>query len=263
MINKLKDFLKKIGVFKYYMFIKNKLYYERKLQALEKELEQKRFQFYSTIIRNNNLVFDVGANIGNRTDIFLKLNARVVAIEPQPQCAAVLRKQFGDRIYLEQVGLDEKNDTLTMYIADESTISTFSKEYIERVKETKFRKNTWAETISVPVIRLDQLVEKYGIPDFCKIDVEGYELNVLKGLSKPIPFISFEYSVPEMIDKLLGCLEYLHRLDDRYRFNYSVQESMEFNSDLWVNYSDFLNLINHSSFSASEFGDIYVKLIEQ
>lgn len=262
MIEKIKDFLKKIGVFKYYMFLKNKLYLEKKLQVLERQQEEMRRKFYSSLINPGDLVFDVGANVGNRTSIFLELGAKVVAVEPQPACAALLREKFGNRINLEQVGLDEKNDVLTMYIADESTISTFSREYIDLVKETKFKKNKWEQSIQVPVIRIDELVGKYGVPVFCKIDVEGYELQVLKGLSRPIPMISFEYSVPELTDKLLACINYLQELDPRYRFNYSVQESMVFNLENWVKAEEIRNLVNTPAFSGSEFGDIYAKIID-
>lgn len=245
------------------MFLKNKLYYEKKLQAIERQQELARLKFYSSIIKENDLVFDVGANIGNRTSVFLDLKAKVVAVEPQPSCLNILKERFGNTIALEQVGLDEKEDTLTMYIADESTISTFSKEYIDLVKDTKFKKNNWNQTIQVPVIRIDNLIAKYGLPVFCKIDVEGYELNVLKGLSKPIPLISFEYSVPELAGKLLACLVYLHELDERYRFNYSIQESMAFNSNSWLSYEEILSIINTPLFNNSEFGDIYVKLVKE
>lgn len=242
------------------MFLKNKLYYEKKLKTLERQQELARFHFYSTIIKEGDLVFDVGANVGNRTSIFLELKTRVIAIEPQPSCVKVLKEKFGSSITLEQLGLDEKDDTLTMYIADESTISTFSKEYIDSVKDTKFKKNRWEQTIQVPVTRIDNLIDKYGLPSFCKIDVEGYELNVLKGLSKPIPLLSFEYSVPELSDKLIACLQYLHQLDARYRFNYSIQEDMKMKLPNWMTYDEILNLIKTSEFNNTEFGDIYVKL---
>src|SRR5262245_12044409 len=51
--------------------------------------------FYSQFIAPGNLCYDVGANVGDRTDIFRKLGARVIAIEPQTACLEVLRQRFG------------------------------------------------------------------------------------------------------------------------------------------------------------------------
>ena len=58
--------------------------------------DQKMLDFYSQFISNNDVVFDVGANIGNRSKIFLKLNASVIAVEPQDECIKYLQSTFGN-----------------------------------------------------------------------------------------------------------------------------------------------------------------------
>ena len=83
------------------------------------------------------------------------------------------------------------------------------------------------------------MIKKYGIPNFCKIDVEGYELEVLKGLSKPIKTLSFEYTIPEFIDKDVDCNEYLNSLG-KIVCNYSSADSMELAYSEWKNPEEFI-----------------------
>src|SRR5579859_7288140 len=55
----------------------------------------KRIQtFYKQFVSSGDLVFDVGANIGERIEIFRSLGAKVVSVEPHPECIQVLKKKF-------------------------------------------------------------------------------------------------------------------------------------------------------------------------
>ena len=142
--------------------------------------------FYSQFIKPNDLVFDVGANIGNRTVIFLELEAKVIAIEPQKECYEKLTKRFGDKIELVKKGLGEKESIETLYVSELSAISSFSKEHVDVMKEDRFKGTNWNSSVDIEMTTIDSLIEQFGTPVFCKIDVEGYEYDVLKGLSKPL-----------------------------------------------------------------------------
>jgi FkbM family methyltransferase len=233
---------------------------ERAQAKEELLLLPKRVQFYSRFLNAGNLVFDVGANEGNRIQALLELNASIVAVEPQPQCISVLEKKFGDRITIEKIGLGSAAGRATMHVADVSTISTLSKDFIEKTSESRFKRNKWDDTIEIELSTLDILIKKYGIPVFCKIDVEGFEAEVLKGLHSPIQNISFEYCVPEMKDQLLDCIKIIHSLDSNYIFNYSIAESMELANHSWKNLEEFLITVNTDEFTQTLFGDIYCKL---
>jgi FkbM family methyltransferase len=228
-------------------------------EALELSLIPVRKAFYSQFIRPNSLVFDVGANVGNRVQVFLELTNKVIAVEPQPSCADVLMAKFGEKIIIEQVGLSDKQGELEMRIASDSTISSFSNNFIEATSKGRFKNYSWNETITVPVTTLDQLIHKHGIPAFCKIDVEGFELNVLQGLTKPIPYISFEYCVPELQDNMINCINYLATLSPTATFNYATEENMQLANEVWINHSDFLQLVKSQTFINTQFGDIYFK----
>lgn len=259
-MQKLKAFLKKIGVFKYYMYIKRKLFLDRKLRKIEAANRQNRLNMYKEYISTGDLCFDVGANIGNRTEIFLQLGAKVVAVEPQESCAAILENKFGAKIHLEKTGLGAEKGEMEMFIADESTISTLSSEFIEKTKNNKFKNNSWNSKVIIPITTLDDLVLKYGLPAFCKIDVEGFEAEVLKGLSTPIPKLSFEYNVPELSGNIQFCLAYLNNLSKDYVYNYCVGESMKPALTNWQTFEQFKVTTSGPPFLSSDFGDIYAIL---
>ncbi len=231
--------------------------------AKKKRQEENLLSFYSTIIKPNDLVFDIGANVGNRSDIFLQLGAKVVAIEPQPNCVAELQVRFNDRIIIEPVGLAKESGEMDMYIADESTISTFSKDVADILKSTRFSRNEWNEIIKVKVTTLNDIIEKYGIPRFCKIDVEGFELEVLSGLKKAVPALSFEYCVPELKSNLMNCLACLNELESTFVYNYSIEESMKYALTEWVSYQDFIKICATPNFDSTLFGDVYVKQLNK
>jgi FkbM family methyltransferase len=239
-----------------------KKYNTRKWEAaharMEKELFPARLAFYRQFIDPNDLVFDVGANIGNRVEIFIACGAKVIAVEPQPSCVNILNQKFGRSIIIEQVGLSDRDGELTMRIATDSTVSTFDSNYIEETKG-KFRFTEWKDTIQVPITTLDKLISKHGVPRFCKIDVEGFELQVLKGLHTPIPYISIEYIVPERTEAAISCITLLKNISPYGQFNYSIGESMTWALKEWLSFDLFIKHVKSTEFNKTSFGDIYYK----
>ncbi|HET9747040.1 MAG TPA: FkbM family methyltransferase [Chitinophagaceae bacterium] len=215
--------------------------------------------FYQKWITPGSLVFDIGANVGNRIDIFLELGANVVAVEPQKECIQTLREKFGTRISIENIGLSNKEGELDFHLANESTISSFSGEFISKTSADRFKRNKWEKTIKVNVSTFDKLIEKYGVPRFSKIDVEGFELEVLQGLNQKVSALSFEYCVPEMSGKLYECLERIKLLDPSASYNYSVGESFSLSAANWLSFADFSALVKERAFHKTGFGDIYVQ----
>ena len=83
---------------------------------------------------------------------------------------------------------------------------------------------------------LDRMIERYGVPQFCKIDVEGFELDVLRGLSQPLSCISFEYHLTEA-ERLTSCLDHLSGLS-RIRINFICIDGSEFVLPEWIEPKD-------------------------
>jgi len=227
-------------------------------QKQEEELMPLRVEFYKNFINPGDTVFDVGANVGNRVEAFLQCEAKVIAVEPQPSCVEILTNKFGNRLTIENVGLNDTIGELEMQIANDSTVSSFNKDYINKTKE-RFKYSKWEKTIKVQVTTLDNLIIKHGVPKFCKIDVEGFELQVLKGLHTKIPFISIEYCVPEMENQNIECLKYLNSLDNEALYNYSIGESMKWALTDWMKFDEFMKHVESKDFTRTSFGDIYIK----
>jgi FkbM family methyltransferase len=225
----------------------------------EKAEMARRQAFYSQFVQAGDLCFDVGANLGNRVGPLLAVKASIVAVEPQQFCQKVLKFRFGKKIQIVPMGLGEAEGVKEFYISDATYLSSFSKTWIDSVKKDRFKENEWSNVGKVQMTTLDKLIAEYGAPAFIKIDVEGYELEVLKGLSSPVKMISFEYTTPEQTDLAIGCIEMIRSINPDIECNYSVGESMEFEMAEFIKVEEMLKLINGAEFTETGFGDIYVK----
>ncbi len=252
----IKKILRNTGLYVYLKYVRKK-YFPSDVQKQEDRLIDEKLTFYKQFLSPGDLCFDVGANIGNRTEIFLMLEAKVVAVEPQSECAKMLKLRFGKKINLINMALGEKETNASMYISDTSEISSLSKDWIDSVSKSRFKDSQWNKKETVKITTLTNLIALIGVPKFCKIDVEGYEEEVLKGLSRPIEYISFEYTIPERLSNFSKCLAQLSRIGE-FDCNYTVGEKMKLESETWISKGDLLKKITEIS-SELLFGDIYVR----
>lgn len=131
------------------------------------------------------LVYDLGLHKGEDTDYYLKRGFRVVAIEADPELAALNRQRFADEIdsgrlvLVEGAVSDTADDQVTFFRnVDHSVWGTVVKSWAER----NSRLGTGSVEVTVRVVRLGELFERYGAPYYLKIDVEGMDLVALKTL---------------------------------------------------------------------------------
>jgi len=210
--------------------------------------------FYQKYIKKDQLVFDVGANIGNRALVFRDLGARVIAFEPNPDLFSVLKYRFGDSIEIVNKGIGLKNEILEFNIASNNLVSSFSKKF----SDLKGKSNSikYDKSIKVPISSLDSVILEFGKPVFCKIDTEGFEEQVIAGLSQPIPMLSFEFTFPEFYNETINCINHLNKIGYN-KFNLSFDESLLFQND-FMDYHTFLNYIYQFKESNNGcYGDIY------
>jgi len=223
--------------------------------------DESRRRFYGRLVRPGDLCFDVGANIGNRTKILLRIGCRVVAVEPQPSCLRVLRRYYGAMkdLTIEPIGLGEAPGELTMTIGRESTVSTMAPEWKAAVvRSGRFEEDLWTgQTLTVPVLTLEQLITRHGLPAFIKIDVEGFELPVLRGLRTAPRYLSFEFT-PELMPNMLQCIAQCTSIGTP-TFNVSLGESMTLVHEQWLDHDAFIQALSRYAGQRDVFGDIYAR----
>jgi FkbM family methyltransferase len=223
---------------------------------------------YGQFVKEGNLCFDIGANMGSRVATFLMLKAKVVAVEPQQVCVEQLKKVFKkESVTIVEKGVGAKNEVKEFFLADDSLISSFSQEWITGMKNEHFSKNKWDKVEQIEIITLDMLMQQYGVPDFIKIDTEGFELEVIKGLSNQVNALSFEYTLPDQNNKAMACLELLDQLYlGKIELNICRDEAYEMYYKDWVGIGEMKKLISDATYNNKNFGsygDIYVKKLPQ
>lgn len=180
------------------------------------------------------LIFDVGANRGAKTDIFLRLGARVIAVEPDEACQAILRDRFF-RYRLRTSPVTLVNSAVSDSIGVKellidgpgSAVNTMSRKWADHLKgnkeDFKYQHSglEFSSSRSVATTTIDELVNRYGSPFFIKIDVEGHELSVLSGMRCPVPFLSFEVNLSTFRPEGIRCVQLLHSLSTEGSFNYT------------------------------------------
>lgn len=227
--------------------------------------------FYS-FIHHGDLCFDIGANFGIKTAALLSLGAKVIAVEPQQNLADFITQKFPNEIkngnlVVISKGLDTTEGKKLLHIANDyaRSMSTFSEEFLETI----IKNSNYAidGTVTVEMTTLDNLIKIYGIPKYCKIDVEGLDFQVLSGLSHQlasargsIDYISFEYNTKgPLLDISSKCIDYISNLGD-YQFNYECSGKGNMFLKNWASGDVMKYILLHELVVKEQFGDIFARL---
>jgi FkbM family methyltransferase len=200
------------------------------------------------------LVFDIGAHLGDKSEWFARSDLKVVCIEPQPEMASTLRERFckNENITIRQVGVGNRRGIMEMQISSDSPVlSTFAPHWTTG----RFLSHTWDKTAEIEIVLFDDLIEEFGTPRYSKIDVEGYEREVISGLSKKAGIISFEFT-NEFMDHAFEVIRKLIQIGYT-KFNLSLAENTDFYFPDWKNYVDIVSVLQSSRSHQGLWGDVY------
>lgn len=216
-------------------------------------------RFYRQFIRNGDLVFDIGANVGVRSAAFLALGAKVVAVEPQSSCIEIIKRKFSSNknFVCVQKAVSNTTGSAEMFISNVSEASTLSLEFVNTYNHQQ--SIHWNNRERVQLITLSQLIHEFGVPGYIKIDIEGYELKALETLDAPVKFLSFEYNQP-LSKNAIACLDLLNDKNE-YRFNFMPYDDMRMLFPDWLAFLEFKKKINDLDPGILT-GEIFVSLTE-
>lgn len=225
-------------------------------------------EFYRRLLPEllpGDLIFDVGANDGLETDLFLRLGARVIAVDPDESNQSILRERFvkfrlsPKPVVIVGKAVSDKNGMESFWVdGPGSAVNTLSQKWATTLKENKARHTfghcglDFEHNREVETTTLEELIKMFGRPIYIKIDVEGYELNVLRGLRQLIPYISFEVNLPEFRPEGLECISLLNELAPNGRFNYTVECTRGIELEGWQKAAEFLQTLERCEESAIE-----------
>jgi FkbM family methyltransferase len=216
-------------------------------RAAELEFYQKALAGFE----KGNVIFDIGANDGCKTNVFLRLGAKVVAVDPDETNLETLKGKFiRNRLFPKPVSIEGKavSDHVgltTMWIdAPGSALNTLNAKWAEVLRRDKSRFGhcfDFALERQIETVTLEELISRHGIPFYIKIDVEGHELNVLRGLRRRVPYLSFEVNLPEFKNEGLKCVQALHGLAADGEFNYVAGYENGLKLEHWVSEKEFVH----------------------
>lgn len=194
------------------------------------------------------LLFDIGANIGAYAQARWDSGEfdKVVCIDANQTAFEKLRARFENNTHVFPIfaaASDQDNQKITFYETNSSVLSTANKDWITK-PGYRFEGSTMAEVVNeveVSTTSIDKLISFFGTPDLLKIDVEGFEETVIKGLSKTVPLLCFEWA-REMSVECERTVQYLKELgfdefsvqygDDYIFYPASYQDINLFNTSL-------------------------------
>ena len=212
--------------------------YERLFKPEVIAQHKKEVELYKSFLNHTSLVFDIGAYDGHKTAAFVEIADKVISCEPDPFSFSILQTRFRhvkNKVTPVNCAVYHQKGQATLQRNYEGSAFNTLNEDWKNILE-KDNASRWTEKIAfqhtiameVKTTTLDELITQFGTPDFIKIDAEGSEWEIIRGLSQKVNSISFECLLPEFSSQLIQILDKLIFLDKNYQFNIIHNEELLF-----------------------------------
>lgn len=143
-------------------------------------------------MQSDKLIFDIGTNKGEDALFYAHQGYRVIAVDADPALIAENRKihaALSDQITFINFAISETDgETLELFVNDDSGKTSL-------IAEIGGRQGALKEKVTTTTITLSSLMQQYGVPYYCKIDIEGFDavaVRSLIGMSLKPKYISVE-----------------------------------------------------------------------
>jgi FkbM family methyltransferase len=231
----LKAFLDSNNTYRRWKFSEFGLWLWRKISPAQSDVIHREDLYFKLLLQplrsRKPPIFDIGANVGWVSKTFVRFTDKVVALEPDGFCQQILKNRFEkSKVFLLVPKAVSDTEGVKEFLIQEegSALNTFSEKWRKELEADFFYKPFLftAEKIKVRTTTFEQLIKEHGLPSLAKVDVEGHELEVIKGLHQPIPLLVFEANLPVFLEETAKIIDMLKVIDGGVVFNYSLKFEM-------------------------------------
>ena len=254
---KIQAFLRRIGL--YYRLKGSSLYtlYWRFADRRIVDRREREERFYRNLLpgyRRGDLIIDIGANQGAKTSVFLGMGARVVAVDPDALNQEILRQTFltyrfrrAPLVIVPDAVSDKRGVATFLMQHPGSAMNTLSTKWADALRSDRSRFDSefrFESSREINTLTLQDLIATHGEPAFVKIDVEGHEVHVLRGLQSPVSCLSFEVNLPQFRAEGKQCIDELMRVSEDGTFNYAVDCERGLELAEWCSGAEFQQVLD-------------------
>ena len=204
------------------------------------------------------MFFDIGANIGKWSLENIEKCDKIIVVEASPTTFNRLIDNVKNQdklICLNYAVCNSNEEYITFYNSNADTLSTINKDWLDSEK-SRFYNQYYYNEIKCKTITIDSLIDKYGVPELIKIDVEGGEFECISSLTQKVNQICFEWA-SETNDITFKCLDYLVNLGYT-EFAIQYEDKYTYRPELYTGVNIIKVFLNKTT-PKKEWGMIWVK----
>lgn len=232
------------------LFLKCWLSLNKKVRINLKKQESFYQQLLEGIRVKDAIIFDIGANEGFITAVFLKRAKLVVAVEPAPMNVNILKSRFYNRpsILIIPKAVSNRVGVDRLFLEKGTALHTLEQRWKNILEAGQYHiKTEFKQDIKVEKTTLTQLINEFGIPAFIKVDTEGHEEKVFSTLQLPVPQMLFEAVLPVFFQETITILKHLETIDSKSVFNYSINNQLMLNE--FVSFEEMMAVLKNITVS--------------